>query len=442
MATYNYDEFEKSARNAGLYGTFSEADLRLARKNPDAGMSLLKYKTDWQNAKTKEQKAFANTGAERIRSVYGGYTGGDDGGSFRLDDPSPADFTYSPSPTYESKYSDRINSLIGEITSRKDFSYDYKTDPLYSAYKKQYLREGERATSDALGQASAMTGGALSSYAQTAASQAGDYYASKLSDKIPELYQVAYNKYLDDFNAKLSSLSALRSAENDEYNKYLGELDRYKSDRSFDYSKFLDEMNKVDSDRKNTFSEATSAAEYGDTSRLRDLGIDTGLYDEQFKAQVAAQKAQEAKYLAQVETERAKAGKYSGSSGESASGNDDETDIERIFSKYDGKRITDENDWNTLVAAYGEDTLKEAGYSFSKKTGKETKSAASGVPSFSSTREAMNYISKNNIGTPLLESEWRRAKMRENSMDYSVILFDNYLDYLNNFIKTGGKKYV
>ena len=52
MAIYTYDQFQKAAQQAGLLGQFSQADLSLAQQNPDAGMSLLKYKQDYANATT------------------------------------------------------------------------------------------------------------------------------------------------------------------------------------------------------------------------------------------------------------------------------------------------------------------------------------------------------------------------------------------------------
>ena len=122
MATYTYEDFQRAAQEAGLLGQFSEADMRLAQQNPDAGMSILKYKTDYRNAPTDEARALANQGAESIRSSYGGYTGGGNGGSFRLDTLSPRNYTASPAPEYENRYDGRINDLLNQIVTRPDFS--------------------------------------------------------------------------------------------------------------------------------------------------------------------------------------------------------------------------------------------------------------------------------------------------------------------------------
>lgn len=275
MATYTYEDFQRAAQEAGLLGQFSEADMRLAQQNPDAGMSILKYKTDYRNAPTDEARALANQGAESIRSSYGGYTGGGNGGSFRLDTLSPRNYTASPAPEYENRYDGRINDLLNQIVNRPDFSYDAEFDPLFSQYKKQYTREGQRATQDALGQAAAASGGLPSSYAVTAASQAGDYYASQLTDKIPELYQLAYQKYMNDYNMKLSDLQAVQGAEQSDYDKYLNALGQYNTDRNFEYAQLLDEVNSQTSRREEELQRALTAAEFGDNSFLNRLGIST-----------------------------------------------------------------------------------------------------------------------------------------------------------------------
>ena len=85
---YTFDDFKKAAENSGLYNTFSEHDLRLAQKDPSAGMSLIRYKMDYRNAVTDEARALANEGAESVRRTYGGYTGGGDGTGYYLETPS------------------------------------------------------------------------------------------------------------------------------------------------------------------------------------------------------------------------------------------------------------------------------------------------------------------------------------------------------------------
>ena len=345
---YTYDDFQRALSGSGLGGQFSQTDLRLARQNPDAGMSILNYKKDYASATTDEARALANLGAEQVRSSWGGYTGGDTGGSFHLDPISPNDFSYGPAPTYSSGWTDEVKNLynqqknrgdyafsgvkptynnrydptiqdlLDQIVNREAFSYDAEKDPLYSQYRKQYTREGQRATADALGAAAAASGGIPSSYAATAAGQAGDYYASRMTDKIPELYQLAYNQYRNEHDMKLSDLGAVQGAEQDDYMKYLNELGQYNTDRSFDYGvwsdaqqraandlqtaigleqldyqKYRDQLSQYNTDRSFNYAQlldeigqqsqlrqealnkAQTAAGYGDYSFLNGMGINT-----------------------------------------------------------------------------------------------------------------------------------------------------------------------
>lgn len=302
MAIYTYDQFQKAAQQAGLLGQFSQADLSLAQQNPDAGMSLLKYKQDYANATTDEQRAQANKGAESIRSSYGGYTGGGDGGSFHLDPLGPSSFQQStapsfnwdtPAPDYSSRYDETIQDMIKDMLERPEFSYDPDSDVVWKSYQKAYGREGDRATQNAMGAAAAASGGMPSSYATTAAAQAGNYYAAQAADKIPELFDAAYNRYLNEFNMDASKIGIVQGQEQTDYNRYLDELGQWNTDRNFEYNKFagdreqwnadrefaynqlLDEINSQTQQRQEALDFANMAAQYGDYNYLKDLGIDT-----------------------------------------------------------------------------------------------------------------------------------------------------------------------
>ena len=223
--SFTYDDFLKAYNNSGI--GFSDADMQLAQKNPNAGMGLIDAKVRYNQAKTAAERAKYNQQAESIRSLYGGYLGGSDGWGYTPVD-SPNDYTAPEKPT---------------------FSYNLESDPVWQAYKKQYTREGQRATQDALGTTAASTGGIPSSYATAAATQAGDYYAAQMTDKVPELYQQAYNRYLN-------------------------ELSQWNADRSFGYGQYIDELNTQIANRQEALQNALYGAQFGDYSKLAGLGFD------------------------------------------------------------------------------------------------------------------------------------------------------------------------
>jgi hypothetical protein len=177
-------------------------------------------------------KAALHDDIERLRSNYN-YSAGEDGSQYiKL----PEKFTYAAAPEYISQYQDLIDAAYARIANRGPFEYDYTQDPRWQAYKKQYTREGVRSQEDTMGQYAAMTGGIPSSAAVTAASQARDYYNAKMTDKIPELYQAAYDMYLAEDNRDRQNLAQLINLENlgrDAYNTQLGQ---YNNDRSFGFN--------------------------------------------------------------------------------------------------------------------------------------------------------------------------------------------------------------
>lgn len=92
---------------------------------------------------------------------------------------------------------DRRRGIAREARDWKMSAEDMEKDAAYQAYKQLYEREADRAYKNALGQVSARTGGALSSVAQSAAAQAQQYYLSQLQDRIPQLQEMAYNRFLE-----------------------------------------------------------------------------------------------------------------------------------------------------------------------------------------------------------------------------------------------------
>lgn len=255
---YTYDDFVKAANQSGLMGQFSQDDLNLAQKYPEFGLSVLSLKKDYNNAATAEQRLLANQAANELRKSYGNYSGGADGGSFRLESKlnrraddllgqigSFGSFSYDEAPTYENAFAQQQKDLLDRILNREDFSWSKETDPQWSSYKKSYLREGDRATANALAQASAASGGRPSSYAVNAATQAGDYYATKLNDVIPTLYQQAYERYLDEYNMKLKDLNAINQQEQMDYAKYLDRLGQFNTDRGFAYQNYADDYDRL-----------------------------------------------------------------------------------------------------------------------------------------------------------------------------------------------------
>ncbi len=154
-------------------------------------------------------------------------------------------FSYSEKmPEYKSSYDKDIQKLYQQLADIQEFSYDPYSDDLFKYYKQQYNREGKRAMEDLLGELSMNTGGVASSYAVSAAAQSLDYYNSKLTDKIPQLYSDAYERYLDNIKQKEKNLEILSELSSDEYERYLDSIDLYNKNREFNYNMYSDSIDR------------------------------------------------------------------------------------------------------------------------------------------------------------------------------------------------------
>ena len=106
---------------------------------------------------------------------------------------------------------DRIDQMLDALLG-EEFDYDPASDKLYAAYRQQYERQADLAAANALGTAAALTGGQASTAAVAAAQQAGGYYRAMLAGKLPELAQLAYERYNGERKTRLSAIDSLLDA--------------------------------------------------------------------------------------------------------------------------------------------------------------------------------------------------------------------------------------
>jgi hypothetical protein len=274
---------------------------------------------------------------------------------------------------YTSQYSSQIDSILNSILNREAFSYDMDNDQLYQQYKDQYIREGQLAMRDTMGSAAALTGGYGSTYATTAASQAYDSYLQQLNDKVPELYQLAYQTYQDQGSELYNQLSALENLDNIDYNRYRDDVSdywnnlnylsgRYDSEYNKDYTQYSDALSQQNFEDQFAYTEAQDA-----------------LAQQNWQTQFDYQKEQDALQLALSQAKLASSGssgKSSGSSGSSTAGTSDYSKSDYVTLAKNLLAETDDNNekvydsgsvWGILRDMYGLDAetikavLKSAG---------------------------------------------------------------------------------
>jgi len=164
---------------------------------------------------------------------------------------------------YTSQWQSQLDNLMGQIQNRQKFSYDLNADALYNQYKNQYIRNGQLAMQDTMGQAAALTGGYGNSYAQQVGQQTYQQYLQGLNDKIPELYQAAYDRYTQEGTDLYNQYGLLSDREDQDYSRYQDALSNwlterdylanrydaerdydygvYEGDRTFDYNSYIDQ---------------------------------------------------------------------------------------------------------------------------------------------------------------------------------------------------------
>ena len=152
---------------------------------------------------------------------------------------------------YTSKWQAQIDSMANDIMNRKEFQYDVNADALYNQYKDRYVSLGQQAMMDTMGQAAQLTGGYGNSYAQMAGQQAYQGYLQGLTDKIPELAQLAQARYDQQGQDLYNKYGLLNTQEQNaynnwlnSYNQWLAERDylagRYDTERGYDYGVYRD----------------------------------------------------------------------------------------------------------------------------------------------------------------------------------------------------------
>ena len=150
---------------------------------------------------------------------------------------------------YESQWQAMIDEYMNKIMNREEFSYNFNEDALYQQYKDIYTQQGLMAMMDTMGQASAMTGGYGNSYAQTVGQQAYNQQLSQLNNVLPELYQMAFDRYAYEGEQMMNEYGMLLDRENTDYNRYQNNLDnwytqlqyltdRYDTERGFDLDQY------------------------------------------------------------------------------------------------------------------------------------------------------------------------------------------------------------
>lgn len=140
--------------------------------------------------------------------------------------------------SYQSRYGAQMDQTLNQLLNRRPFEYDVNTDALYQQIKDNYIKQGRQAMMDTQGQSAALTGGYGNTYGVAASQQAYQDSLGALADRVPELYQLAQQRYLNDENSQRQNLAALQGLDESEYQRYQYDTQQYEAKLADAYQKF------------------------------------------------------------------------------------------------------------------------------------------------------------------------------------------------------------
>ena len=294
---------------------FSQADLDMGRDQPGMLEKIAYGKTNWGKAQTQEEKDYWNKWTNTQRMYNGGYNGGADGleGQYspQYHRPSPAAqndnvtalyekynnlYGKNNAPTWTPQYQEQISDILNQLQNKEAFSYNMNEDPLYQQYRDQYIREGQKAMRDSAAQSAALTGGYGSTYGTIAAQQGYDNYLAQLNDRVPQLEQQAYGKYVDNIADLYNQFNAFQSEDQRLYGQYMDAMDQYNKDRDYAFNSmnaaiaqnnYENEFNRgiFESDRDYNFGyrqqDIENAASFGDWDKVEGYDYDVNFMRDQ-----------------------------------------------------------------------------------------------------------------------------------------------------------------
>ena len=294
---------------------------------------------------------------------------------------------------YSSAYQAQLEDIIARINNREDFSYDVNEDALYQQLKEQYLAQGQLAMMDTMGQAASLTGGYGNSWAQGVGQQTYQGYMQQLTDQVPELHQLAYDKYKQEEASLYDQASLIAGMEQQDYGRYRDslsdyytELDRLTEDARYkseqDYSRYQDSLSAYYTELDRLAEDARYQGEQDYGKWADKLNLDYGMHrdqvaDSQWQAEFDEAKRQYDQAYA-LENGSSSSGSKGGNGGNGGNGN----------KGYDNEGLT-ENQIKMMQLSLG---LDDDG-----KWGPASKAAAGGL----GAKEAYALWNKGKLGKPV-----------------------------------------
>ena len=121
-------------------------------------------------------------------------------------------YKYTRGGQYRSRNQEEIDKLTNEYTQR-EFEYDAAKDEAYRDYANMMAASGQKAMTDTMGKAAAMTGGYGNSYAATAGQSVYNDYMAQVAGAQTEFEDRAYARFANENARLMDKIGALENQE-------------------------------------------------------------------------------------------------------------------------------------------------------------------------------------------------------------------------------------
>lgn len=128
---------------------------------------------------------------------------------------------------YQSAYTPQMQAQFDAIMNRQPFQYDLGTDAVFQQMSDMYVQQGRRAMQNAIGEATALTGGYGNSHAQGVGQAAFGNYLQQLGAQVPQFQQNTFARWQSEGADMMDRYNMAAAREESDYARYQDALSNY-----------------------------------------------------------------------------------------------------------------------------------------------------------------------------------------------------------------------
>lgn len=191
-----------------------------------------------------------------------------------------------------------ITNAVNSLKTRKEFSYDYRNDPVYQAYSRYYDELRDDAIREAISANVARTGGFMNSNALSAAHQAAAEYDKLKATLIPTLEAQAYERFANERQLDNDAALAIGNMVNSYMNNMTSlyghqdnrDLEKYTYDNELVQNSITNDRNYELMLKDKEFAREQFEKEYALELRNMDLAERAQAFNEWYQSEVLGKK--------------------------------------------------------------------------------------------------------------------------------------------------------